>query len=416
MLRTLKNKLYFLVAWYFRFFAALQLARWKPRVVVITGSNGKTTALHLTEVQLATEARYSYGANSSFGIPFDILGLKRVTYSPIEWLWMGLLAPLRAFKTPYREKIYVVEADCDRPGEGRFLSSLLKPEVTVWLSSARTHSQNFEKEVSGGAFRTVDQAIAYEFGYFIEHASRLAILNTDNPLISKHLYRTKAEVDEIKENEVLERYEIRDDGSEFKIAGVNYSTPFLLPKETFYAIAASAKVAEYFGKQPTSDLSALTMPPGRSSVFRGIKNTTIVDSSYNANVESVSAVLRMVEKLPTKKWLILGDLTEQGGLEKEEHEKIAHLVGQGDFEKILLVGPRLKKYALPILNDAVPFDTPKETLDYLNDTIQGGEILVFKGARFLEGIIEHLLENKDNAAKLCRREEVWQKRRAQWGL
>lgn len=420
MVRKLKNVLYFFVARYFRYFAHIRLAAWKPRIVVVTGSNGKTTALHLMEIQLGQNARYSHGANSSFGIPFDILGLKRTTYAPIEWVRLVFQTPLQAWKKPYEENIYIVEADCDRPGEGRFLSLLLKPEVVVWLSSARTHSQNFERGKDAQAFRSIDEAIAYEFGNFVEYASSLVLVNADNPLVAKQLYRTKANIYKIKETQ-LESYEIRDDGSAFRIAGTTYRVPHLLPKETFYAIAASAKIAEHFGKSPKTNLSGLTMPPGRSSVFRGIKNTLILDSTYNANVDSVRAILGIVQKLSSKKkWLVLGDLTEQGRLEQEEHEKIAQLLSETDFERIVLVGPRLARYALPALENAgknvVSFTNPKETLDYLHTSIEGGEMLVFKGARFLEGIIEHLLENKDDAVKLCRREGVWQRRRQKWQL
>ncbi len=427
MLRKVKNVLYFTIARYFRFFARIRLAAWKPRVVVITGSNGKTSALHLVEVQLGSAAKYSHNANSSFGIPFDILGLKRVTYSPLEWIEFALRAPVQAFKKPYAEKIYIVEADCDRPGEGQFLSSLLMPEVTMWLNSARTHSQNYEKSVGSGKFPTIEGAIAYEFGYFLERTSKLVILNTDNPLISGEMKRAEAELYEIKEHEQLEKYEVRNDGSEFRVGGAIYRTSYLLPKETFYAISASVKIAEYFGKQPTADLSKLAMPPGRSSVFKGVKNTTIIDSSYNVNVDSISAVLHMVERLSSdKKWLVLGDLTEQGTLEQGEHEKIARLLLETDFQRIVLVGPRLARFALPILKtslngDVVSFIHPKDALDYLLSSIGGGlpgqgEMLVFKGARFLEGIIERLLQDKRDADKLCRREKIWQVRRQKWGL
>jgi UDP-N-acetylmuramyl pentapeptide synthase len=416
MLRSLKNRLYFLVAWYFRFFASIRLSRWKPRIVVLTGSNGKTTALHLVELQVGGIARYSHYANSSFGIPFDILGLKRMTYSPFEWITLGLQAPFSAWKKPYNEKIYVVEADCDRPGEGVFLSSFLKPEVVVWLNCARTHTQNFERAVRAGTSASVDEAIAHEFGYFLERAEKLAIINGDNPLILKETRRTKAEIFTIKESR-LQQYAVHMNGTDFTMNDTTYRFPFLLPQEVFYSIAASARVAEYFGVRPANDLSGFAMPPGRSSIFKGINNTTIVDSSYNANVDSVAAILRMTEKLPAeKKWLILGDLTEQGASEKEEHEKIAPLVSEVKFRKVILVGPRLKKYAAPLLHEAVSFEGPREALDHIASSMTGGEMLVFKGARFLEGIIEHLLQNKADANKLCRREKIWQMRRTQWGL
>ena len=147
MTQYLKIALYFTVARYFSFFARIRLRSWKPRVVIITGSNGKTTALHLTAWQLGSAAKYSYRANSAFGIPFDILGLKRSNYSLFEWPVLFLMAPFYAFKGPHPEKLYIVEVDGDRPGDGDFFGPLLQPEVCVWLSSARTHSMLFEKSV-----------------------------------------------------------------------------------------------------------------------------------------------------------------------------------------------------------------------------------------------------------------------------
>ncbi len=417
MLRPLKNLLYFVVARYFRFFAAIRLAKWHPRVVVVTGSNGKTTALNLIEVQLGRSARYSHGANSSFGIPFDILGLTRESYSVFEWFTLAVRAPFAAFEEPYKEELYIVEADCDRPYEGIFLSELLAPEVTVWLSSARTHSMNFEKVINEMNFRNVDEAIAHEFGYFAEHTSKLVIMNGDEPLIQHQMRRARAEVRVLKESELLRTHKMTLAGSEFAIDGTTFTVPYLLPKEVWYAIAASTIVADYFGITPKTDLKALVMPPGRSSVFRGVKNTMIVDSSYNASVGSVEAILHMVKEIAAPaKWLVLGDLTEQGSFEKEEHEKIAEIAHGVDFAKIILVGPRLRRYALPHLPDAVAFDQPRAARDYIEKNLAGGELLVFKGARFLEGIIERLLADKKDIAKLCRREAVWQKRREKWHL
>ena len=420
MVQRLKIALYFTVARYFSFFARIRLKRWKPRVVIITGSNGKTTALHLAAVQLGSAAKYSFHANSAFGIPFDILGLKRVNFSPLEWPRLFLSAPLYALKGPHPEKIYVVEADGDRPGDGDFFGPFLKPEVCVWLSSSRTHSMLFEKSVGSGKFASVDEAIADGFGRFLAHTSKLAIINADTPLIVENARQTKAAVYGITERELLDSYAVGTSGTEFTIAGISYRSAHLFPKETFYAIVASLKIAEYFGIRPTADLSGLVVPPGRSSVFRGFRNTTIVDSSYNSNVDSVVAIVRMTEPLPGEKWLVLGDIIEQGRFEQEEHERLGRIIAGCDFTRTILVGPRLRKYVKPILEEGgkqvESFIGPKEALDYLLSAIQGGETLVFKGARFLEGIIEHLLLDKADAARLCRREAVWSARRKKFGL
>ena len=422
MIRKIKDALYFAIARYFRFFAHIRLRRWKPRIVLITGSNGKTVCLHLCAAQFGSAAKYSFNANSAFGIPFNILGLKRADFSLLEWPALFLLAPVCAFRGPHPEKIYFVEVDGDRPGAGDFFGSFLKPEVTIVLSSARTHSMLFERTVGPGGFKGVDEAIAHGFGRFLAHTSKLAIINADNPRIVENTKQTAAEVYEIREKTSLSAYAVSISGTVFTIRDHTYQLPYMLPKEIFYALEASIKTAEYFGVKPTDELSTLVLPPGRSSVFRGIKNTTIVDSSYNANAESVAAIVRMAEQLPGEKWFILGDLTEQGKLEQEEHERLARLVAQSSAARVILVGPRMQTHALPLLKALAPqkhiesYIRPDEALTYLQKDISGGEILVFKGARFLEGIIERLLENAADAEKLCRREHVWQMRRKHFGV
>ncbi len=125
-------------------------------------------------------AKYSHHANSSIGIPFDILGLQRISLTLDEWPGLFLSAPFKAFSKIPNEKIYAVEADCDRPNEGNFLSSFLKPEVTLWTNVSRTHSMNFDNLVKSGKFDSVEKAIAFEFGYFTAKTKNLVILNSDD--------------------------------------------------------------------------------------------------------------------------------------------------------------------------------------------------------------------------------------------
>ncbi len=161
----IKKKLYFWGARYFTFFAQIKLARWKPRIILITGSSGKTTLLHLVKSQLKDKAVYSEHANSAYGISFNILGLSRPDLTPIEWVFLFIKAPFQIFSKIPEQKLYIIEADCDRPYEGDFLSTFLQPEVTLWISSARTHSMNFDALVSQKKFNSVEEAIAHEFGF-----------------------------------------------------------------------------------------------------------------------------------------------------------------------------------------------------------------------------------------------------------
>lgn len=421
MFQDLKRTLYFPLAHYFRFFAKIKLARWKPRIIVITGSSGKTTLLHLIESQLGENARYSHHANSSYGIPFDVLGLNRKTLMIHEWFELFLKTPFLAFASIPKQKIYIVEADCDRPGEGKFLSTLLTPEVTIWLSSSRTHSMNFDRLVEHSKFPNVESAIAHEYGYFIEATDKLVIYNSDSELINKQLSRTKASRIGIS-SKSLEHYEVSKEGTAFKISNKIYSFKFLLPEAVFYSIAAVFALVKYLGLPSDDKFERFDNPAGRSNMFSGIRGITLIDSCYNSNFSSASEIIKMFNKIHAdKKWVVIGDMLEQGKSEIEEHEKLAHELLKIPADRIILLGPRVIKYTLPILKKAglpniVSFENPKDVLDYLLSNLEGEETILFKGARFLEGVIEHLLKNKADVAKLSRREKIWEIRRKKWGL
>lgn len=421
MVSKIKNLLYFPIASYFRFFATIRLKRWNPRIIVITGSSGKTTLFNLVESQVGDLARYSHEANSSFGIPFDILGSRRHTLE--VWEWPGIiLAPLvNVFKPLPKERIYIVEADCDRPYEGKFLSSFIKPEVTLWTNVSRTHSMNFEKEVENGNFESVDKAISYEFGFFAEKTKKLVIGNINYGLLAEELKRASCDVVSVSQKD-LEKYRVGLRGTEFHTTSGVFKFEYLLPEEVGYSVIMCMKLLAYLKIKPDNTFKNFKLPPGRNSFFKGIRGITIVDSSYNANLDSMRAVLNMFNKIDApKKWAVLGDMLEQGGQEEGEHKKLAELISGIKLKKIILMGPRVSKYTYPVLKkntgtEIVKFVNPKDVLDYLKKEIKGGEVILFKGARFMEGVIENLLADKKDAARLSRREKVWEIRRKQWGL
>ncbi len=424
MLSKLKRALYFPLASYFAFFARIKLNRWNPKIVVITGSSGKTTILHLLEAQLGAEAYYSHHANSSYGIPFNILGMERETLSKWEWPILFLQAPLQAFSPSPIQKIYIAEVDTDRPGEGKFLGSLLRPHITCWLSSSRTHSANFDVCVNQGWCKTVEAAIATDYGYLPEYTREAVYYNADNPLMKEQIHRTKAAIHEIKLNTSIFKYTIFKDKTDFTIGSETYTFNYLLPRELYYGLQMIVDVVKTLGLPIDPNFSKLRLPPGRNSLFEGIKDTTIIDSTYNANLSSMQAILSLFEQYPAhQKWLVLGGILELGSSEQVEHEKFADLIPPIQPKRVILLGDRAAQYIYPKLrvaldgkSDIVKFETQKQVLDYIQQNLQGGETLLFKGGTLLEGVIEHLLVNKDDVTKLCRREKVWQQRRKKVGL
>lgn len=334
---------------------------------------------------------------------------------------MFIQAPFRAFATYYPESIYVVEADCDRPNEGDFLGSWLKPEVTIWIDSSRTHSQHFDYLVESGLFPNVDSAIAYEFGRFVKYTSKLVMANGDNELVLQQTRDILAKIQLLSISE-LRSYEPTLTHTTFRTDSRTLNVPALLPREFFYALGAVTKLMDYLQLPLDENFSQFALPPGRSSVLAGQQGTTIIDSSYNANLASDKAILEMVDGLRLRNlWVVLGDFTEQGKEEAEEHAGLAELLKQVEFEKLILVGPRLARFTYPELPEnlqkkTVLFERPLSALHHIQSSLRGGEALLFKGARFLEGVIEHILQDPKDSARLCRREEIWQIRRKQWGL
>jgi UDP-N-acetylmuramoyl-tripeptide--D-alanyl-D-alanine ligase len=198
----------------------------------------------------------------------------------------------------------------------------------------------------------------------------------------------------------------------------------LLPEEVFYSITVTKKICEIMNISFDQSFSKFNIPPGRGSIFKGIKNTTIIDSSYNISTGSAEAIISMYNSMNAKKkWLIIGDIIDLGKITKEEHEKFAELIDSDGYEKIILMGPRVGRYTYPLLEKKITdkdkiqkFLEPRDALHYIKQNISGREVMLFKGARFMEGIIEHLLENKSDIEKLSRREKIWEIRRKQWGL
>lgn len=415
-----KKRFYFDAAKYFRFFANKSLKRWKPRIIAVTGSAGKTTMLHLIEFELGKKAHYSHNANSAFGVSFDILGLSGVRGSKLHWIFLILAAPLRAFFYTHKEKFYVVEIDGERPHETEFLATWLKPEVTIWVSIGRSHAIQFESVVKDGKFDSLDDAITAEFANLPKNTKKLVLIDADEKLMVESTKNITASVESFKKSDI-KKYIVYPDSTDFSAGRTTFHFSQPQPRDISIQLLMLRRLCEYLKIDLKTDFSGMPMPPGRSSFLKGKNGLKIIDSSYNAHIISMESILEMAKSLHAPhKWLIIGDIVEQGSIEKEEHEKLADLIANVDAEEIILVGRRTKKYTAPRLKELgfSPKTTlePKKALEYIEKCSHGRETLIFKGSQYLEWIIEKLLENPEDAKLLPRRERAAVKRRKKRGL
>ena len=418
--RLLKKRFYFIVARYFRFFANFSLRRWNPRIIALTGSAGKTTMLHMIEYELGSEAHYSHDANSAFGIAFDILGLKGIKGSKLRWIFLIFAAPIRALYYKHSEPLYVVEIDGERPFETEFLASWLKPEITLWISLGRSHAIQFEQEVKSGKFASLDEAIADEFAKLPENTKSLVFIDGDNQLMVETTKNIHAKVLKYRKSD-MKKYVVYPTRTDFGTINSNFHFKSPQPKDISIQLLMLKDLTKYLKIPLKTDFSGMPLPPGRSSFFYGKKGIKIIDSSYNAHLISMKSILDMAKSLrASHKWLIIGDIVEQGEIEGEEHRKLADMIAEVRPEEIILIGRRTKEFTAPRLKKLgfSPKTTlePKKALAYIEKHTEGRETLIFKGSQYLEWIIEKLLENPEDEKLLCRREPAAKKRREKRGL
>ncbi len=420
--KRLKKAMYFGVAGYLGFWADMVLRRWSPRTIVVTGSVGKTSLLKMLEYQFGAKARTSGKNNSTFGIPLDILGLEGTAGRPWRWLTILLLAPYRAFTVNHTAKYYLAEADASMPGEGKFLAGLLKPYITIWSNLGKTHSEDFEPLVKSGAYSDVDSAIAAEFAQFAMHTQRVVLTDGDNPNLAEAMTEEAPNMRRHSNEETLKQYRVHKDRTAFQMHSGNiyrFSSP--LPYALGYQVALMDKLLKMLRIEPKLDMTDQDYPPGRSTYLRGISDTTIIDSSYNASLNSMETVIDMFDEIvASRKIMVLGDLLEQGSQSASEHRKLARkvMMFESNLVAVVLVGAHCKTHVEPILKKTlnvpvVSFESSKGVAKYIEGLLVGKEAILFKGSQsiYLELAIEELLANTADAAKLPRRNSFFEQKR-----
>ena len=193
-----------------------------------------------------------------------------------------------------------------------------------------------------------------------------------------------------------------------------------MPRDVGIQLLMLVELMKYLKLPVNYDLSDFQMPPGRNNPITGKNGLKIIDSSYNAHLVSVASILDMVSSLRVKhKWLVIGDIIDQGQLEKTEHEKLAKLIIDVKPEHVVLIGRRTANYTYPLLKDKVTvtsFEKPPAALKFLNRQLTGKETVIFKGSQYLEWIIEKLLNDPADVSLLVRQDAAHRRRRQSWGL
>lgn len=379
---------------YIRFFAQLQLKKihflQKKKhkqldTVGITGSAGKSSTLLACQSVFPKniKVKTNNGCNSESGLPLSFLDLKINDYNPVSWLKILILAPVKYLTNWKSYDVLILEMGIDSaswPKNMDYLLSIVKPNIGIFLNVSSVHMM---------CFSSLDQ-IAAEKSKLVNQA-KVAIINPHDKLVVK--YTTNQNIINLVPTNI-----------KFK--------NFFLPPVYDIGFGAALSLAKLFNipqKQAIENIqNNFSLPPSRSSILKGIKNITIIDSSYNSSPLACQELLKFLSTFKTKKIAILGDMRELGKSTPFEHRRIYEIaIKSADI--IISIGPQTKKY---FGSKSQKFTYWWQAADYLQDVIQGGETILIKGSQntiYLEELVKTILSDPKDSSKLCRQSKWWLK-------
>ncbi len=431
---------------YFRVLAKVQLKKINPIIIGVGGASGKTSLSGLIFLILREKykVRQGMGKNSETGLPLNILGISINNYSVFDWLKAFIVAPFKVIFDWNNYDIYVAEMGIDGPFEPKnmsYLLKILKPQIGMLTNISLEHSQYFDTLVKASNPEEREKEIldltAREESLLITTLAKgqTAVINADDRETQKYLDKIKANIISISLSNSKADFFARNIETSINSFKVNFyhnrknydiklNTP--LPNHYAYSFLLAIAVCSKLGFSEEEAIEILeknfSLPPGRMSVFEGIKETLIIDSSYNnATLSPLLDILEMLKNIAGKrrKVVILGDMRELGTVSQKQHTIIAKKILETS-DLAILIGPEMQKFVAPILKDNnftfSAFPTFTNAKDEILKVIKSQDLILVKSSQntlFLERVVEMLLKNVTDKEKLCRRGEFWDKKRQQ---
>ena len=331
-----------------------------PKVIAITGSSGKTTTKEMLFSVLST----TYKTHKTYLNHNNEIGLCQTF-----------------FTMPDDCEAVVVEMGMRNLGEIELLSSYCKPDIGIITNIGSAHVERLGNLKNIAIAKCEIAAGLKKDGVFISPNSTKIKdnLNYDG----EKIFTDFNDVSNVK---------ISVSHSEFTYEGVDY----VLNVEGDYNIENTLLVIEAAKKLNISTQNIQKglfdyKPIEKRWEVSEIKGLTFINDSYNANPESMKAVLKTflsVYKPPLL--LVLGNMGELGKDEIAYHKEIGEFLCSYDNVKLLTVG-NLAKYILRNSTlEGVEFETNFECAKYILDNIEKGTTILLKASRAMkfEEIIE----------------------------
>ena len=413
------------------FAARAVLRRYRPRIVMVSGSVGKTSTKDAITAVLAARL-YVRGSdksfNSEFGVPFTVLGVENPWMNPFAWLSVIRSAFALLILPNHYPSMLVLEVGADRPGDLARILKLATPDAVV-ITRLPEIPVHVEAYASPEAVREEEFSPAFALS-----AGAPLIIPADDAYALESSKRTSARTLSYGDTESA-TVRIRDVGfyeKDGSVAGMRAQVSADDEQESLVVegsvgrtqllpAAAALAVARAFEIPLSEALKALKMyepPPGRGRLLHGKKGSVIIDDSYNASPAAVEEALAALKAFPMRppaggrRIAVLGDMLELGRYSVIEHERIASLVGQS-ADVIVTVGIRARAFGTAPMNaQVIQFDNARAAARVLPDLVREGDVVLVKGSQSIrtERIVEALLADPKDVTKLVRQEKAWKRR------
>lgn len=339
-------------------------------IVAVTGSVGKTTTKELIAAALGqfgrvhkTQANY----NNEIGVPKTLLQLD----------------PTHDYA--------VVEMGMRGAGEIALLTEIAQPEISVITNVGTAHIGRLGSE----------QAIAEAKCELLAHmpTTGTAILNHDNPrlMATAQGIWTGQQVTYGLEGGDLQGHVV--DADTLVVDGV--ALPLPLPGRhnalNYLAAIAVLKTLQLDWTKLVHGLR-IDLPSGRAKRHNLPNDILILDETYNAGVESMTAALQLLADTPGQRRLAtLGTMKELGDRSIEFHRQIGDLVRQLQLDGLYVLADPQEAEALAAGADPIEthiFDSHDSLSSHLQHAVQPGDRILFKASRAvaLDKVVDQLVQ------------------------
>jgi len=405
--------------------ARLILRRYKPKIVAITGSVGKTSAKDAvaTVLEKGFKVRKSQKSfNSEIGVPLVILGCENAWFNPFKWIKNILKGLVVLIKCDYPDWL-VLELGVERPGDMSRLMSFVHPHISVItaLAEVPSHVEFFAgpKDLVNEKAKILKNLKEEDF----------AILSNDDDKVIELKNKTRAKVISFGFREgsdlMVSNYRIVPNGMSFKVDSDGASVPIringVFGKHHVYPALVALAVGKSVGMNfvdISESLLSYNSPPGRLKLLSGVKGGFILDDTYNSSPLALRAALETLGEIPAPRRIaVLGDMLELGKYTIEAHRSMARYIIDAGVEIVFTVGPRAKFIAEALRENGFnkenifEFSNSVEAMKDVEDIIEEGDLILIKGSQSvrMEKIVEEImLEPQKKEELLVRQEKAWQ--------